>query len=313
MAAYAHFDGRCAGLRADDIAAVSNSYPTNMPVHDAVALSAAPVTVKLSASRPVVDKTVRLRVQNGDTFGAGDHFKVTVSDGDCPAGTASTPDFGKAASLSQDTAWLTPGQRKSAKLALSINTSGFSTPDGKTAQRCTLIVTANAQFPDNVDPMPGNNSFPLEVNVIDAADAGQVTLAAHQSFINSVAPISVKLRPGIGQQTKHVKLKVGNADAGEIAGHAIHIETDPGDCPAAAFSAVRFTATQTFDDALVGGGKIATGILDLTINSSQFETLSKLSPTRCTARVTAIGPGGDTNASNDSTELIIDVTDNNDF
>ena len=51
----------------------------------------------------------------------------------------------------------------------------------------------------------------------------------------------------------------------------------------------------------------------MTIGAAAFTAGNAKSPARCTAEITVAGPGGDSDASNDITKLVIDVTDRNDF
>lgn len=312
MAAFAHFDGRCAGLRSDDIAALDATYP--MPIHDAVAVPAMPVQLELSAKRSTVTKTVNLRVQNGDASGAGDQIQLIVDDGDCPAGTAGMPDFGVTAAASPDTVWLDAGKKESAKVSLTASAGAFQTPDGRTPHRCTLLVSVRSLRPDNVDPVPANDSYPLELNIIDRSDSGRlVAPGVHQSSIKSIAPIGVRIPRGVAQVVKAAKVQVGNGDLDEIPGHTITLDPQPGDCPAGLIGVVTFSASTRPNEVLVRGARKARGMLDLTIDADQFTTLVKGSLARCTAHLTVHGPGGDTDATNDSTQLIIDVIDDNDL
>ena len=63
----------------------------------------------------------------------------------------------------------------------------------------------------------------------------------------------------------------------------------------------------------MAGGAGKTGTLPLTLVSSDVHTPNKLSPQRCIATVSAAGPGGDSDGSNNTTQLVIDVIDKNDF
>lgn len=53
--------------------------------------------------------------------------------------------------------------------------------------------------------------------------------------------------------------------------------------------------------------------LGLTMPSSAYFSPTPKSPHRCTVPLTATGPGGDTDASNNTTTLQVDVIDKNDF
>jgi hypothetical protein len=53
--------------------------------------------------------------------------------------------------------------------------------------------------------------------------------------------------------------------------------------------------------------------LPLTMDGSQLLTIEARSPARCTAVLTAGGPGGNTDLNNNSTRLVIDVIDHGDL
>jgi hypothetical protein len=63
----------------------------------------------------------------------------------------------------------------------------------------------------------------------------------------------------------------------------------------------------------VEGGKASTGKLPVTATAAGFTTANKKSPARCVATVSVAGPGGDTDVSNNTGKLVIDVYAKNDF
>jgi hypothetical protein len=63
----------------------------------------------------------------------------------------------------------------------------------------------------------------------------------------------------------------------------------------------------------VTGGRASKGVLALAIDGAGFHSPNVKSPGRCTATLTATGPGGDTESSNDVTKLVIDVFDQADY
>ena len=74
------------------------------------------------------------------------------------------------------------------------------------------------------------------------------------------------------------------------------------------------TTTEVQDTVMVKGGASAAGSLDLSVDATLVATASKLSPTRCTAVVTAaIADNVEPDDTNNTTLLVIDVVDNNDF
>jgi hypothetical protein len=76
-----------------------------------------------------------------------------------------------------------------------------------------------------------------------------------------------------------------------------------------------------FDDDMIGvqntidveGGKSETGMMALTLSRDDYMTTS--APARCVQELCVTGPPLNTepNTSNDCTELVIDMTDQNDF
>lgn len=312
MAAFAHFDGRCASLRADDVAALSATYP--LALHDAVAVPVSPIQLTVSALKRTVTKSVTLKVQNGDASGSGDRVRLIVDDGDCPTSTAGRPDFGAIAADEQDTVQLDAGQRASAKVTVTASSDAVQTPDGKTPRRCTLLVRVESVVPDNVDPVPGNDGYPLELNIIDRGDIFRSAApGVHQSFIKSIAPVKVRIPRGAGRVVKVVRVQVGNGDGGEIPGHTVTLDPQQGDCPAGTVGVVDFAASALANEVMIRGGKRVSGVLALTLDAAQLTTQEKDSPARCTAHLIATGPGGDADTTNDRTRLIIDVIDDNDL
>ena len=160
------------------------------------------------------------------------------------------------------------------------------------------------------DPSQANNTAILELNVRDAHDPDSAP--PHESYINSIAPVSVSLKQNTVEK-RHVV--VGNGDVGETGGHDISVTVQDGDCPPGV------VGTPDLDPLTAGaqnmttvkGGRTAGGLLPLTINTAAFSTPNGKAPARCTATITASGPAGDTDGSNNATKLVIDVTDQNDF
>ncbi|HUI27594.1 MAG TPA: hypothetical protein VL403_16040, partial [Candidatus Kryptonia bacterium] len=65
--------------------------------------------------------------------------------------------------------------------------------------------------------------------------------------------------------------------------------------------------------ATVQGGKYKGAVVPLTINATAFSSPNLYSRARCTAQVTISGPGGDVETSSNTTNVVIDVIDLNDF
>src|SRR5262249_27343547 len=132
-------------------------------------------------------------------------------------------------------------------------------------------------------------------------------------FIVSPKPIKVKLS-GTDPVVKNVKVSIGSADylptAEAPAAHNISVAATDGSCPALTVGNVTFDSASSVG---VTGGKKVAGVLPLTIAPSQFTSRNAMSPARCVAVLDVSGPAGDADSSNDSTRLVIDVNDQNDY
>src|SRR5262249_26866392 len=119
-------------------------------------------------------------------------------------------------------------------------------------------------------------------------------------------------------KVKNAHPTVINADilpAPETTTDAITVTASDGDCPSGTIGVADYDGTTPGSQnvAQVKGGQSKSGLLPLTINASAFLSPNKKSTARCTAILTASGPGGDSDASNNVTKLVIDVNDKNDY
>jgi hypothetical protein len=283
------------------------------PALDTVVPPLRPLNVVLRSGKPSVAKDVRVTVRNASE--ATQTIQLMASEGDCPAGTlAGLPDFASRTAGAQDTVTLTAGRSKTAVVPLSIDSAHFTNATQKAPTRCTLRFTANTLPADlSYDPTPANNTAILELSVSNATVPGGAP--PHETYVRSVAPLSVSLRAGVSSVTKTARIKVGNGDIGETPGHPVSVTVSDGDCPAGTVGAVDLDARLpgAQDSVTVRGGRTKVGALTVTINADAFSTPSGKAPARCTASIMAVGPAGDTDASNDATQLVIEVTDRNDF
>ena len=285
------------------------SVPASGQTGDAVVRALQPVRVTIRRGNAFVLRTVRVSVENP---AAGTQtIKLVAGDGDCPAGTiAGSPDFG----LGQDSVVVAAGGRKAAKVPLLVSNTVFSTFNRKSPHRCTLAFTANVVSAGAaVDPTPDNNVAPLELSVIDRNDPEQTQL--HETFVDSLRPIRVTVRRGGGPLARSRRVAVANADIGETAGHLVSVSVSDGDCPPGAVGMADFdpSALGSQTSVIVTGGRHKGGKLQLTIDPVAFTSTAAKSPARCTAEVSAVGPPGDSDASNNLSKLVIDVVDRNDF
>jgi len=285
------------------------SVPVSVQQADAVVRALRPVRVTIRQGNAFVLRTVRVRVENPEA--GTETIKLVADDGDCPAGTiAGPPDFG----LGQDSVVVAAGRRKAAKVPLMVNDTDFSSFNRKSPHRCTLTFTASiVSAGTTIDPTPENNVATLELSVIDRNDPEQTQ--THETFIDSVPPIRVTIRRGAGPLARSRRAVVANADVGETAGHLVSVSVSDGDCPAGAVGMADFDASTPGSQAsfTVKGGRRKGAKLPLTVDPAAFASTASKSPARCTAEVTAAGPPGDSDASNNVTKLVIDVVDKNDF
>lgn len=291
--------------------------PTCMlsPTHDSVLLPLKPLTVKLRAGRTEVFRRIRIKVRNADIRpvkeAPGHEIRLAIDLGTCPAGiVASGPDFDRKTPGDQDATVVAGGKTATATLELRIDDS-FTSASKHSPDRCALTVTATSV--DAYDAIASNNATPLEINVVDGNDVDPQVL--HQSAIESAKPVRMRIARGKSHAARTVVLKAVNADVGESTGHPIVVDTSDGNCPAGTIGVADFgrNAAESRNVRSVAGGKVGAFKIPLSVASGSFVSGSALSPARCTAVISVTGPGGDGNVANDSTQLVIDVVDQNDF
>lgn len=277
-----------------------------------------PLKVHIRSGAATATKPLRVKVRNNDLDpSATQTVQLTVNNVDCPPGILQAPpDFDRGTPGQQDTIELRGRLTKTAIVFLTIAAADFTTFNRKAPARCTLSFTSSSTAPGNIDPAPENNTMTMEINVFDANDAEQA--ATHESVIESARllhPGKVEILPGATVREALVRIAVINADRGENPGDVITVAADDGDCPPGTIGVPDFDKRTPGEQSSVtvkGGGK-ARGLVRLTIVGSQFDTVDVRSPDRCTALLTVVGPGGDSDASNDTTRLVIDVIDRADL
>jgi hypothetical protein len=282
--------------------------------HDLVVQPLRPTTYTIPAGIASVVRTLRVTVVNADIGTVpqpeAQVVHLNVSSDDCPSDMAATPDFGLSAVNQPNVTILRPGQQATAQAVLALSSAAFSTFNRKAPTRCTLTFTATVD--DSNDPSPNNAAASVEINIIDRNDA-QGT-ARHESLIKSINPVTITLDPSSGTQETQVLATVVNADilpSPETSADAITVTASDGNCPSGTVGLVDFTSSVAGaqDTAHVAGGLAQRGTVSVIINPHAFHSLNALSPARCTAVLQASGPGGDTDASNNTTQLHIDVID----
>jgi hypothetical protein len=198
-----------------------------------------------------------------------------------------------------------------------ISSAAFTSFNRKAVVRCRLTFAANTlSVGATIDPVPSNNTMSVELNVIDMNDPEQMTV--HESVISSIAPIAVTIPRSTGTLAVTVRPKVGNADYLVVSDtHALTVTASDGDCPSGTVGVVDLDrhTPGTQNVVVLAGGHTRGGLLALTINAGAFATANAASPNRCAALLRVDGPAGNVepDSTNNTTRLVIDVLDHNDF
>lgn len=306
---------RVSGASVDDVQSYELSVqadelcePGSCPVHDTVVRPVNPVTVRIPAGTTYVSRKLAIKVSNADVGEAAGHtVALSLDAGDCPVGVASQPDFVGKTPAAESTILIPGGQTKTAKLLLTVRADDFSGSNLKAPSRCTLWVTAAAVVPGgHAEARESNNVVPIELNVVDLNDPAEA--AVHEAAVTSLKPVTVSIGKRKAAVVKRVKPGLVNADPKtEVPGDVIGAAVAAGTCPPGLLGAV------TPESITVPGGAAKPVTVPVTAASVAYATPNKLSPERCIGSVSASGPGGDSFGSNNTTNLVIDVLDKNDF
>jgi len=287
------------------------------PPHDAVVLLVKPVKIVVPVGKPVTRK-LHVKVRNADPAGVPPTSIQAVVSSDCPAGVSiGQPDFVASTVAVDDTVTLAAGHTASAVVPVTIHPLDFSNQNHKAPSRCTLTFSAAAQVPGNTDPTPPNNTETVELSVVDKNAPEQAT--NDESLVDSLGPLTVRMNKNVASVLKKVRPKLTNADiipAPEAVADAIQVSVDLSDCAGISLTALDvdpFTSGAQ-NTVMLKGGKSAVGMAQLSFDAGSITTRSNLSPTRCTAVIsTAIAGNSEPDGSNNTTRLMIDVIDANDF
>lgn len=288
------------------------------PSHDSVVLQVRPLNITIPNNQEAVTKTLRVPVRNADIFPVverpGHTIQLVADEGTCPPGTiAGLPDFDSRTAGSQDSVLLSGNRVRRASVPLIISRDAFASIGPRAPHRCTLTFTARTIDPVvNSDPAPANNQITVELTVTDQNDPAP---PGHEILFTSIAPVKITIARGKFTVLKTLIPSVGRATVPQSLSDLITVTTSDGTCPVGTVGAVDFDFSKpgAQTSVNVGSGLIRTGSLVLTINGAAFRTTNSVSPTRCTALLNASGALGDSDASNNTTRLVIDVTDKNDF
>lgn len=308
MFAYAHFDGRCAALRADDLAALSFVYPASANLHDVVVVPPARARARIRRGKPEVYLPLTLTVRHADTWGDRARFRLVSNDGTCPVGTVGAANFGMFPDAPAEVE-LAPGAQAKATVWLNVRATAFSTSDPGDPVRCELQFRAEALAQDNIDPVPGNESVVVSLDVIDENDvAGRQALP--RLVLEQTKPVSLRLPRGKQEIAKSVGLKIRTGSLADT----VSVMVDPGDCPSGLVQPAQAPRVQrVFIGVAMASNQKATAHVPLVFNANSVSSVFPGSPTRCTARVQVSGENTDTNLGNNSLPLVIDLRDDNDL
>ncbi len=277
--------------------------------HDSVLLTPKPLSVTIPASGADVAAKLTIKVRNGDLLPAKPKpvhvLRLSVRDGTCPVGTVvGPPDFDSKTPGIQDTVLLKGGVAKSVKVALTITAAAFANMNKTAPHRCALALSVASDSEDNADPTTSNNVAAVEINVIDKSNP-QTTSPA-EAMIVSAKPVQVSIGHSAASMsaTKTISVQVQNVDS---APATLTVTASAGTCPSGTI-AVRAPAAVSLE-----GGEKGVVKVDLTATNAAFLTRNAKSPSRCAATLTVAGPGIDPDATNNMTQVIVDVIDREDF
>ncbi|HVM98046.1 MAG TPA: thrombospondin type 3 repeat-containing protein, partial [Candidatus Acidoferrales bacterium] len=288
--------------------------PVSCPSADAVIYAGKPLNVTIPATKTSVTKKIGITVRNADTVDRTISLSVDASG--CPMGLAGLPDFVSSTPVADTSILIPAGKTKKAKLPLTINSADFDSFNFKAPARCTLLISAADVIAGGYnDATPSNNVAVVEINVVDKSDAEQTSV--HESLVKSANPTKINIPLNQPFATKTLSAKVVNADYKPIAenpGDAIALSASTS-CSGLTLGAPICDASTSSNSVTVKGGASKTCKLTATANGAQISTANKLAPYRCTVTLTATGPSPQVSpldASNNTTQLVIDVLDKND-
>ena len=305
------------------LTSTASTWDVAAPAHDSGVLPIPPITATVPRGASSVAKMLTVKVFNADVLPVaetpGHTIQLIASDGDCPAGTITDlPDFDTKTSVRDDTVQLAGGNTAKAQVPIRLASSGTFTSFNKMAPaRCNLSFHVVSTVAGNTDPNPANDTVTAEVNFFDPNPPPQT--AVHESVLASTKSIKIAIaKPRVGAAVpKKVKLMVTvlNADLGEDPGHDVQVTATDGDCPLGTVGSVYFRnhKPDANNKITIKGGKKVMGTLTLNANPAAFKTTNAVSPARCTALLTATGDPGDTQTTNNTGKLVIDVIDKNDL
>jgi YVTN family beta-propeller protein/cysteine-rich repeat protein len=290
------------GNVADGDTCSSNCYAA----HESVIAAVKPVKMTIPSGNMVWTQEFKIKVRNADVT---PHSIQVVSTDDC-SGAIAYSKFGNG-QFTLPVA-VEPGKTASGVAYVVVNANSMFQLNHQGVVRCNFTLTASAAGEYTTDPTLSNNVAVLQVDITDENQADMTTV--HETTILPAKPVKLKIKDGALSGTRKVKFKVGNADylptPEAAASHSVSVTALDGDCPAMTVGTPSFGGDLTAD---VAGGDTATGTVSVTIAAADVTTPSKLLPARCAVTLTAVGPPGDSVSSNNTTSVVLEITDLNDF
>jgi len=289
-------------------------------VHDSVVLQRDPVAVSIPDGNSPFRSNVVVQVQNADVNpvreSPGHTIQLIASDGDCPPGTVTgQPDFDRGKEGAQDTTQVDGGLPSTAIAEITVSREGFVPFGPRIPSRCTLWFTAVEAGGTSDDPTPDNNILAVALDVTDTRENHHEE-GEDEFYVESMKPITIKLAKGQTLLTKQIKPSVRRSRdlPKSVSDVEVNITASDGDCPKGTVGFVDFDrrAAGAQSRLMLKRGRRSKGSLGLIIRAEAFDSPSDESPRRCTALITASG-AGDTDKSNNTTRLVIDVIDRNDY
>jgi uncharacterized delta-60 repeat protein len=290
--------------------------PVSCPSVDAVALAGKPLSVTIGSGKSETLKKLSVSVRNANS--SDRTITLSVDASDCPAAIAGDPDFNTKTLVADSSVLVPAGKTRTAKLPLTIRSTDFDSFNYKAPARCTLLLAASAMVAGGSnDPTPGNNVARVDLSVVDKNETEGT--AIHETTLKSAKPVTIIVRDGKTTVAKTLKAAVGNADyrpSAENPGDAITLAASTS-CSGLTLSPPVCDSTTSSPTVMVKGGSSKTCKIMATVDPLLISTPNKLSPQRCTVSLSASGPSNPElaplDASNNATELVIDVVDKNDF
>ena len=287
--------------------------------HDSVVLGLPAIEVSIPVGREPFPSNVVVQVKNADTSPEretpGHAIRLVASDGDCPPGTVTgQPDFDRGSAGVQESAVVAGGVPATAIAEVSVSRDAFAPFSHSIPERCTLWFTASEASGGSDDPTPDNNLIAVNLDVTDTEDP--VRSGEDEFFVESMDPVTVKVAPGQVLATRQIRPVVRRSRdlPASVADVEVTVSVSDGDCPPGTVGYVDFDrrAVGAQPRLMLRRGRRAKGTLGLLVRAEAFDSPGDDAPRRCTALVTATG-AGDTDPSNNTTRLVVDVIDRNDF